>query len=102
MEVSHTGVNIAQYPKEAAGAFAIPNYNCAWKTLKKEPEKLGNVQGVYCSGHTLQLCIIYWSKTGQNTLHSFGCQESRGTLQKKCKGYSCLERETKAAARCTA
>ncbi|KAK5921554.1 hypothetical protein CgunFtcFv8_018911 [Champsocephalus gunnari] len=27
------------------------------KTLKKEPEKWGNVQGVYCSGHMLQLCI---------------------------------------------
>ncbi|XP_022520027.2 zinc finger BED domain-containing protein 4-like [Astyanax mexicanus] len=70
MEVSHTGVHIAQLLGEVAESFAIPNYKrvavvhdnasnmkLSTETLKKEPEKWGNVQGVFCSGHTLQLCI---------------------------------------------
>ncbi|XP_073668771.1 zinc finger BED domain-containing protein 4-like [Paramisgurnus dabryanus] len=69
-ELSHTGVNIAQQLGDAADAFAIPNYKrvavvhdnasnmkLCTETLKKEPEKWGSVQGVCCSGHTLQLCI---------------------------------------------
>ncbi|KAK1904903.1 Zinc finger BED domain containing protein 4 [Dissostichus eleginoides] len=70
MEVNHTGVNIAEQLGEVADAFAIPNYKrvavvhdnasnmkLCKETLKKDPEKWGNVQWVYCSGHTLQLCI---------------------------------------------
>ncbi|KAK1891812.1 Zinc finger BED domain containing protein 4 [Dissostichus eleginoides] len=70
MEVNHTGVNIAEQLGEVADTFAIPNYKrvavvhdnasnmkLCTETLKKEPEKWGNVQGVYCSGYTLQLCI---------------------------------------------
>lgn len=66
-ELSHTGVNIAQQLGDAANAFAIPNYKrvavvhdnasnmkLCTETLKKEQ---GSVQGVCCSGHTLQLCI---------------------------------------------
>ncbi|KAK1878837.1 Glycine cleavage system H protein [Dissostichus eleginoides] len=68
MEVNHTGVNIAEQLGEVADAFAIPNYKrvavvhdnasnmkLCTETLKKESEKWGNVQRVYCSGHTLQL-----------------------------------------------
>ncbi|KAL0188430.1 hypothetical protein M9458_015529, partial [Cirrhinus mrigala] len=53
-----------------ADAFAIPNYKrvanvhdnasnmkLCTETLKKEPEKWGNIEGVCCSGHTLQLYI---------------------------------------------
>lgn len=69
-ESSHTGVNIAKQLGDAADAFAIPNYKriavvhdnasnmkLCTETLNKEPEKWGTVQGVCCSGHTLQLCI---------------------------------------------
>ncbi|RXN13639.1 zinc finger BED domain-containing 1-like protein [Labeo rohita] len=69
-EFSHTGVNIAQQLGDAADAFAIPNYKrvaivhdnasnmkLCTETLKKEPEKWGNIEGVCCSGHTIQLCI---------------------------------------------
>ncbi|KAI9527579.1 hypothetical protein NQZ68_028801 [Dissostichus eleginoides] len=58
MEVNHTGVNIAEQLGEVADAFAIPNYKrvavvhdnasnmkLCTETLKKEPEKWGNVQG---------------------------------------------------------
>lgn len=69
-ELSHTGVNIAQQPGDAADAFAISNYKrvpvvhdnasnmkLCTEMLKKNLEKWGNVQGVCCSGHTLQLSI---------------------------------------------
>ncbi|KAJ4934524.1 hypothetical protein JOQ06_007317 [Pogonophryne albipinna] len=106
MEVNHTGVNIAEQLGEVADTFAIPNYKreavvhdnasnmkLCTETLKKEPEKWGNVQGVYCSGHTLQLCINTALKQDRIRRTVCGCQESRGTLQKKSKGYSCVERQ---------
>lgn len=70
LELSHTGVNIAKQLGDVADAFAIPNYKrvavvhdnasnmkLCTTMLNKEPEKWGNVQGVCCSGHMLQLCI---------------------------------------------
>ncbi|KAF3833343.1 hypothetical protein F7725_027008 [Dissostichus mawsoni] len=57
MEVNHTGVNIAEQLGEVADTFAIPNYKrvavahdnashmkLCTETLKKEPEKWGNLR----------------------------------------------------------
>ena len=70
LDVAHTGANIAERLSEVAEAYDIPNYKrvaivhdnasnmkLCTATLKKDPEHWGKVQGVYCAGHTLQLCI---------------------------------------------
>ncbi|KAJ4932244.1 hypothetical protein JOQ06_010669 [Pogonophryne albipinna] len=48
---------IPNYKRVAVVHDNASNMKLCTETLKKEPEKWGNVQGVYCSGHTLQLCI---------------------------------------------
>ena len=70
MEESHTGENIAHRLGEVVDSFEIPNFKrvaivhdnasnmtLCTETLRKQPEKWGKVQGVRCSGHTLQLCV---------------------------------------------
>ncbi|KAI4821594.1 hypothetical protein KUCAC02_007192, partial [Chaenocephalus aceratus] len=58
------------------------NTKLCTETLKKELEKWGNIQGVYCSGHATAV-QKYSPKTGQNTSHSCGCQESQPSITKK-------------------
>lgn len=114
-ELSHTGVNIAQQLGDTADAFAIPNYKrvavvhdnasnrkLCTEMLKKEPEKWGNVQGVCCSGHTLQLCINTALKQDRLRRTVSAARNLVGHFKKSAKGYSCFERETIAAERCTA
>ncbi|KAI4819273.1 hypothetical protein KUCAC02_004526 [Chaenocephalus aceratus] len=114
MEVNHTGVNIAEQLGEVADAFAIPNYkrvavvhdNASNMKLCRDAEERTREMGQRSRGLLLRTHATavhkYSPKTGQNTPHSCGCQESRGTLQKKSKGYSCIERQTKAAECCSA
>ncbi|KAK0135825.1 Zinc finger BED domain-containing protein 1 [Merluccius polli] len=108
MEVSHTGVNIAQQLGEAADAFAIPNYKrvavvhdnasnmkLCTETLKKEPEKWGNVQGVYCSGHTLQLCINTALKQDRIRRTVSAARNLVGHFRKSAKATAALKEKQK-------
>jgi len=106
MEVSHTGVNIAEQLGEVADAFAIPNYKreavvhdnasnmkLCTETLKKEPEKWGNVQGVYCSGHTLQLCINTALKQDRIRCTVSSARNLVGHFRKSAKATAALDKQ---------
>ncbi|XP_071371643.1 E3 SUMO-protein ligase ZBED1-like [Centroberyx affinis] len=108
MEGSHTGVNIAQQLGEVADAFAIPNYKrvaivhdnasnmkLCTETLKKEPEKWGDVQGVYCSGHTLQLCINTALKQDRIRRTVSAARNLVGHFKKSAKATAALKEKQK-------
>ncbi|KAK1903055.1 Zinc finger BED domain containing protein 1 [Dissostichus eleginoides] len=108
MEVNHTGVNIAEQLGEVADAFAIPNYKrvavvhdnasnmkLCTETLKKEPEKWGNVQGVYCSGHTLQPCINTALKQDKIRRTVSAARNLVGHLSKSAKASAALKDKQK-------
>lgn len=103
-ESSHTGVNIAQQLGDAADAFAIPNYKriavvhdnasnmkLCTETLSKEPEKWGTVQGVYCSGHTLQLCINEALKLDRSRRTVSAARNLVGHFKKSAKATAALK-----------
>lgn len=98
MEVSHTAANITKQLGEVADSFGIPYYKRVvivydngrnmklyTEMLTKEPEKWGNVQGVCCSRHKLQLFINVALKEDQVRRTVPAARNPVGHLKKKKK-----------------
>ncbi len=93
MEESHTGENIAQrlgektnYKRAAVVSDNASNTKLCMETLESQPEKRGNVQEVYCAGHTLQLCIKTALNNDRISWMTAAARNLVAHFKKKCKG----------------